>query len=201
MAREERKLPLWRRILRSAALALVSLLLMAVFYLAVIMGQPQPHAADEAAAPRQAAELTPLSAPVLITDAAHLTALQDFCPAPMLITARHSTLQLQRGLCTDATWEGNAGRIVTLEYKTADGLDVVLTTICPADALQLLPKEDYAITGKASPTVAGIKSVRMENEGHIRLHAQGDSALYVVTAPHLAQNDLIHLTSALQLSE
>ena len=170
---DERKLPLWRRILRGAALALVSLLLMAVFYLAVIMGQPQPDPAGTDAAPRKAVELAPLAAPLLITDAAQPPALQDFCPAPMLVTARHSSLHLQRGLCTDAAYNGTTGRIVTLEYTTDDGMNVILTTICPADALSLLGKEDFVITGTASPTVAGIKSVWMQNDDSIRLHAPG----------------------------
>lgn len=75
------------------------------------------------------------------------------------------------------------GRILTLTYQASDTIQVTLTSIYPARAIALLEKGDYRISASLGATLAGLRSIRMENAESIRLHAQGEEALYVMITP------------------
>ena len=61
----------------------------------------------------------------------------------------------------------------------------------------LIPKADYTFSRTSGLTLAGLRSVRMENGESIRMHAQGTDALYVVTLPKLPEGSLRALTQTL----
>ena len=122
-------------------------------------------------------------------------------PAPVLCPLQGSGLTLTGGTSYDAAFEGGVGRILELTYRTEDGKEIKLTSIYPARALALLPIQDYKLSREAGQTLAGLRSVRMERSGAIRLHAQGYEALYALETPPESTAWLVSLTRLLYLME
>ena len=193
----QEKLPLWRRIVKLTLGTLLTVLLLAAFYIAVVMGNPQ---ADDAPAVKTAQEqplLTAMSSPVLIREQGQLGALLDAFPAPVMAAMNSTVLTFQQGLCEDVPFEGGLGRRVTLTYRTAEGAAVTVVSLYPARTP--MDKADYTFSATTGLPLAGLRSVRMENADTIRMHAQGSDALYVVTLPRLSAADLRTLTQMLSL--
>ena len=195
----QEKLPLGQRIVRAILAALLTLLLLAAFYIAVIMGNPQEEESAAVTPLMDQPLLSAMSSPILITQPSQLGALLEVFPAPVMATMNASVLTLQQGFCEDVPYEGGLGRQITLTYRTAEGHIVTVVSLYPARALELIPKGDYTISATAGLSLAGLRSVRMENDSTIRMHAQGPDALYVVTLPKLSAADLRTLTQMLSL--
>lgn len=183
-----------KKFLKTAALVLVCILLPAAFYLAVVVGQPDPEVK-----PRQAEQplLPAMPSPILVREYGQLSALLAEFPAPVMAPRSSTALHFEQGLCQDVPFAEGLARTVTLSCRTAEGAAVTITSIYPARALDLAPKGDYSFSGTASPTLASLRAVRMENGTTIRLHAQGPEALYVVTLPKAAAASLRDVTAAL----
>ena len=194
----QEKLPLWRRIVKTVLGALLTIVLLAAFYIAVIMGNPQETESTAITARMDQPLLTAMSSPVIIRDQSQLVLLLEQFPAQVLASMSSSVMAFQQGLCEDVPFEGGLGRRVTLTYLTAEGAAVTVVSLYPARALALIPKDDYTISGTTGLQLAGLRSVRMENDSSIRMHAQGEDALYVVTLPKLSASALRSLTSTLQ---
>ena len=80
----QEKLPLWRRIIKTALLTLLGVVLLAAFYTAVIMGHPQEDATTAITAKQDQPLLTAMGAPLLIRTADQLGLLLDTFPAPVM---------------------------------------------------------------------------------------------------------------------
>lgn len=181
-------------------MALLCLLLMAAFYLAVIIGQPQEDETASTVTPRTDQPLLSAGQDVVtITSADDLPLLRMF-PAPAL-TPTTSGWPLVVGTCYDVAFENGMGRILTLTYQASDMIQVTLTSIYPARAITLLEKGDYRISASLGATLAGLRSIRMENAESIRLHAQGEEALYVMITPLLEENSLRSIAGQMTLTE
>ena len=191
------KLPLGRRILKTVLAALLTVVLLSAFFIAVIMGTPQ--ADDEAGVTVQMDQplLTAMSSPIMITQPSQLGALLEVFPGQVLAAMNTPLLMLQQGLCEDIPFEDGLGRRVTLTYRTAEGAAVTVVSIYPARAVTLIPKADYTFSGTGGLTLAGLRSIRMENGQSIRMHAQGTDALYAITLPLLPEAQLRTLTQTL----
>ncbi len=183
-----------KKILRTAALALVCILLPAAFYLAVVLGQPDPEAKSLQA---EQPLLPAMSSPILIREFKQLGILLAEFPAPVMAPRSSSALQFEQGLCQDVPFAEGLARTVTISCRTAEGAAVTITSIYPARALELVPKGDYSFSGTASPTLASLLTVRMENASSIRLHTQSADAIYVVTLPKAAAASLRDVTASL----
>ena len=194
----QERLPLWRRIIKAFLATLLTAALLTAFYIAVIMGNPQEEDSAAITARQDQPLLPAMDAPLLIRDQGQLNVLMAEFPAPVMAAMNSTALIFEQGLCQDVAFEDGLGRMVTLIYRTAAGAAVTVTSIYPARALALIPKRDYTISGTAGLTLAGLRSVRMENDSGIRMHAQGEEALYVVTLPDLSASALRTLTSTLQ---
>lgn len=192
------KTPLWRRSVRAVLMAGLTSLLLAAFYLAVILGDPQEESSAVTVQQNQPL-LSAMSSPVVITDQSQLGLLLDAFPAPVMATMNSTAMLFEQGLCEDAPYEGGLGRKVTLTYRTAEGAAVTVASIYPARAISLIEKGDYAISSTSGLPLASLRSVRMDSAGTVRMHAQGEEALYVVTLPALSGMALRSLTSTLQL--
>lgn len=194
------KHPKLARIIRSVLIALLALFLAGVFYVAVVLGQPQPD--NSRIDIRQNQPLLAASPAVNISTEDELNVLFDHFPVPVLSFLPGSGLTLQSGVSGDVAFEQGFARTATLTY-TVDWNGQVLTltvqSIYPARALALIPKADYRIAAVAGQPLAGLPSVRMENGDTIRLHTQASDALYVLTVPKAAAGDLAALTRSLQL--
>lgn len=190
--------PLWKRIIRILLTTLLSLTLIGVFYVAVVMGQPQPSAQKEATLTVQALPV-PLTAAVRITSEADFDLISEAFPAPVLRPMYGNALVFVEGTCSDTAFEDGMARIATLTYRTENYDLLTITSIYPARALALMGKGDYTFSGMAGQPLATLRSIRMENNSTIRLHAQGEEALYIFTAPVVETDVLRQWTSSLQL--
>lgn len=190
--------PAWRRVIRALLTVLASLLLIAVFYVAVVMGQPQGSTSDPSDTPVEQPLLPALSAAVHITDEKNIDRLCEAFPAPILCPMYGNALLFVEGTCSDTAFEDGFARVVTLTYRTEDFDTLTVTSIYPARALSLMGKGDYAFSGMAGPPMATLRTVRMEDGQRIRLHAQGEEALYVFTAPEVSADVLRQWTASLQ---
>ena len=191
--------PAWRRVLRAVLTAALAVLLIALFYVAVVMGQPQGSVSAGVEPRMDQPLLSPLPSALLITDNAQLSRLTEAFPAPVMHPLYGDSLTFVEGLCCDLSFEGGLGRRLTLTYRTDDYHTLTVTSIYPARALALVGKEDYTFSQTAGQKLAGLPSVRMENASAIRLHSQGEEALYVLTAPKVPDAELRRWTAAMQL--
>ncbi|MBQ7850651.1 MAG: hypothetical protein IJ343_13075 [Clostridia bacterium] len=190
-----------RRILRLALSLLLSGLLIAVFYVAVILGQPQDAGLPEEKIDDAQPLLQAMSSPIRISDSRDLIRLAEAFPAPVMHAAQGTALILVEGECRDLPFEGGLGRTVRLTYRTEDFQLLTIASIYPARALQALMDGGYTFTDSFGKTLAGIRSVPMQNATTLRMHAQGTEALYTFTCPH-STDDMLNLwTSSLQLYE
>lgn len=193
------KLPLWQRIIKVVLASLLTVLLLAAFYIAVIMGNPQEEKSSAITARQDQPLLPAMASPILIHDESQLNVLLAEFPAPVMAAMHSSIMTFHQGLAEDIPFESGLSRRITLTYRTAEGTAVTVTSIYPARALSLIEKGEYTISGTSGLPLAGLRSVRMEKPGVIRMHAQGTDALYAVTLPEQSAAMLRTLTSMLQL--
>lgn len=193
------KQPLWRRAVKGILASLLTVVLLAAFYIAVIMGNPQEEESSAITARQDQPLLEAMSSPIAIMEQGQMGLLLKEFPAPVMAAMHSAVLTFEHGLCEDVPFEGGLGRRLTLTYRTAEGGTVTVVSLYPARALSLIDKADYTISGTAGLPLAGLRSVRMVNETSVRMHAQGRDALYVVTLPDMSATALRTLTSTLQL--
>lgn len=184
-----------QRIIGEVSAMLLALLLIAVFYVSVIMAQPPE---SEAVSPLPDQPLLSASPAVMVSSDAELDTLLRSFPVAVLSSAG-SGLTLLSGSSCDVAFEGGFARVAELLYQAPDGTTLIATTIYPARALSLLGREDYTLSDQSGTPVAGMATVRMENASTIRLHVQGEEALYAVTAPRVDAATLSALVRSLQL--
>lgn len=188
--------PTLKKALRMVLIGLAALLMVALFYLAVILAQPEE--AENAVTVLQDQPLYTASPALNIEGESQLMALAEAFPVPILTFMEGMGPKLVRGSSFDQSFEGGFARRTELTYRTDNGLEFTLTTLYPARALALMGKGDYTLTGLAAQNLTGLAAIRMENQGHIRLHAQASDAVYVLTAPQMADESLTAVTRALQ---
>ena len=193
------KAPMLRRVLKAAVSVLLTALLAVVFYIAVILGEPQEI--EQAVQPLPDQPLLQASPAVNISSEGQLSAVLNTFPAPVMHPLAGSGLTLVSGTSYDAAFEDGFGRIVSLQYVNDAGRKMTVESIYPARALTLMGKGNYHLAGVAGQSLAGMKSVRMENGTSIRLHAQAEEAIYAVTVPTMESAELIGFTRSLQLVE
>lgn len=187
-----------RKVVRWFVTALVALLLVSVFYLAVILGQPQES--ENAVQVDLLQPLLSASPAVTITAEAELQSLLDSFPVPVLHAMSGSGLTLLSGSSYDQAYGSGFARIAQLVYQSPAGLQMTVTSIYPARALEMLGKDEMHIASTSGQALAGMASVRMESDTVIRLHAQSENGLYAVTVPMMDTSDLTELIRSLQLS-
>lgn len=183
------------RVLGRISALLLALLLMVVFYVAVIMADPK----EEAMAVQQDQPLLAASPAVTIDKEEDMTTLLASFPVPVLCCAGGSGLTFVGGTSYDMAFEGGFARIAQVTYAAQDGTHVTASTIYPARAISLLGKADYRLSDQSGASIAGMATVRMENDSTIRLHVQGEEGLYAFTAPQVEATTLATLVRPFQL--
>ena len=182
-----------RKVLERVLLALLALVCIGAFYLAVILA--------EVPADQQAPALTPAPAVVLSAEQPRqigslndLAQLVERFPAPVLALQSNTQLAFAGGLVNDLAYKGSFARLVTLTYQTQNGETLTLHSIYPADAFSLLPGGGFTLQNTLTAALAGMTAVRMENASSVRLHVKGESALYAFTAPKMAEEALSEIS-------
>ena len=189
----------WKRAMKALVSMLLTILLAAVFYVAVILGEPQE--VEKVVEPLLDQPLLQASPAVNVEGESNLALLVNAFPVSVMHPLSGSGLRFVSGTSYDAAFEMGFGRIVALRYVDEQGREMTVESIYPARALELMGRKDYHLAGVAGQSLAGLKSVRMENKTSIRLHAQAEDALYVVTVPKMETQELIGFTRSLQLFE
>jgi len=183
-----------KKILARIGAVLIAVLLIVVFYLAVILGHPQK---DEAAQP-------PLQNQPLLAGSPAMQLAPGDDPAPLLfsfpVPVLYSQDAVHQGASYDVPFENGYARMVDLVYQAdAAGQTWSVRTIYPARALSLVEKGDFRMASATAQTVAGQSFVRMENADSLRLHAQSSDAVYVITLPKALAGEHQALLRTLQL--
>lgn len=192
---EQAKKPLWRRIVRRTIDVVLICILLAIFYLAVVMGQPQD---DTEAKTDMNQPLTAAAPSLAMAKEQEVIAAAEGFPIPVLCASAGSGLVLNGGSCYDAPFENGVARIMSLSYTDAAGHALQVNSIYPARALTLLTDSQYTLVGQG-PALAGAASVRMNGKGTIRLHAQTTDGLYMVTTQTMEPEELTEMLRPLQL--
>lgn len=196
--REPRKPhPRLKKALHVLLMTLLAVILVALFYLAVILGQPEEP--ENAIDIDQTQPLLTASPALNIQSERQVAALAEAFPVPVLAFMEGMGPVLVSGTSYDQAYEGGFARICELRYTTDNGLEITLATIYPARAVELLGKDGYTLTGAAAQNLTGLTAVRMENADHIRLHAQASDAIYVLTLPKLTDDTITTVTRVLEL--
>ena len=174
----------------------LSLALLAGLYFALIIGQPQREEEKEI----RPQPLLTASPAVSIQNEGELRALVASFPAPVMSFMSGSGMIFVSGTSTDAAWKGKFGRVASLYWQTPDGEPMILQSIYPAEALDLMGKKDYSFSGADGPALFGRTSVRMENGDTVRLHVQAEGqGLYVMTVPKSLGGSLSDISRSVQL--
>ena len=196
--REPRKPhPRLKKALHVLLMTLLAVILVALFYLAVILGQPEEP--ENAIDIDQTQPLLTASPALNIQSERQVAALAEAFPVPVLAFMEGMGPVLVSGTSYDQAYEGGFARICELRYTTDNGLEITLATIYPARAIELLGKDGYTLTGAAAQNLTGLTAVRMENADHIRLHAQASDAIYALTLPKLTDDTITTVTRVLEL--
>lgn len=196
--REPRKPhPRLKKALHVLLMTLLAVILVALFYLAVILGQPEEP--ENAIDIDRTQPLLTASPALNIQSERQVAALAEAFPVPVLAFMEGMGPVLVSGTSYDQAYEGGFARICELRYTTDNGLEITLATIYPARAVELLGKDGYTLTGAAAQNLTGLTAVRMENADHIRLHAQASDAIYALTLPKLTDDTLTTVTRVLEL--
>lgn len=196
--REPRKPhPRLKKALHVLLMTLLAVILVALFYLAVILGQPEEP--ENAIDIDQTQPLLTASPALNIQSERQVAALAAAFPVPVLAFMEGMGPVLVSGTSYDQAYEGGFARICELRYTTDNGLEITLATIYPARAVELLGKDGYTLTGAAAQNLTGLTAVRMENADHIRLHAQASDAIYALTLPKLTDDTITTVTRVLEL--
>ena len=189
-----------KKALRIILGTLAAALMIAAFYVAVVLGQPQEN--PEKVVVSQTQPVLTASPAVTLTAESELNAMLQAFPAAALYAVDGSGLTLTGGMSYDAAYEDGFARIMILNYTTdVNGRQVTMSvqSIYPARAMEFVQKGDYHIAHVAGQSLAGMQSVRMEDGEHIRLHAQAEEGIYVLTIPAMTADELAAVTRSLQL--
>ena len=176
---------------------LLSLAVLAGLFLALIIAQPQPDQAEEAAAPQPLLTAGPERS---VTSENDLRELVQAFPAPVMSFMSGSGMVFVSGEIKNARWGGGYGRILNLYWQTGEGDPLILRSIYPAEAIDLLGKGSYAFSDTAGPSLFGLSSVRMENADHVRVHVQAAGrGVYALIIPRSLRANLAGIARSIQL--
>lgn len=187
--------PVVKKILRIVSSVLLTAFVIAVFYLAVVLGQPTDT--DTTAAADQPL-LSPSPAENISGEGELGSLIRNF-PTPVMSFVAGTGPTMTSGSSYDTAFENGFARILELNYTLEDGRTIQIKSIYPARAMSLVGRGDYHLNQANSMSLAGLKAVRMEDSTTIRLHAQSDDALYVITLPRMSSDEISTLTKGLQL--
>lgn len=120
-------------------------------------------------------------------------------PAPAMSYLSGSGMSFVSGSSADTSVSGQLTRVVTQSWRSPEGDEIELVSVCPRSSIALLQSGNWHFSSLTGPELFGQKSVRMEDDEKIRLHTQTDRGLYIFTVPKAAEDHLVALTRSLQL--
>jgi hypothetical protein len=163
----------------------------------LVLANPQPDQVTQPPAPQPA--LTPYPDVNASTERDLRSLIASF-PAPVMSFMSGSGMVFVSGQSEAVPYGGMYGRRITLYWQTREGEPLILQSIYPAEALEIMGMGDYHFSGTAGPALFGRSSVRMEDGGNIRIHVQEEgTGLYVLTLPRQLGASLSGIARSIQL--
>jgi len=176
--------------------AILSLAVLAGLYFTLVIAQPQ---GDNAVPSEPAAALTS-SASQRIDSETELRDLVRAFPGPVMSFMSGSGMVFVSGTAEDSVQGGIRGRVLTLYWQTREGEPLILRSIWPAEAVEILGKEDYIFSAAEGPVLFGMRSVRMENKDTVRVHVQAEGqGIYAIVLPRSLAAELSGISRSVQL--
>ncbi len=166
------------------------LVVVALFYLVAILIEPEgfPDQTKESFTflPN---EVLSAQAPLHINTTEEIVNFVNQFPASILFFQETDNLRFLGGDMFDTAYQKSFARIVRLSYEVSGIGPVYLHCIYPKNAFDLLEKEKLHLV-TSQEKISNFPAIRMEGKETVRLHAQGNLALYSLTAPILLKEDL-----------
>lgn len=164
-------------------LFILALVFVALFYVIAIVVEPEEDTAkttdDSLFLPVNV--LSPQS-PHHIDDASQIGDLTYLFPAPLLFLQDSESVTFLGADMYDLTYQQGYARVARLSYEVDQVTPVYLYSIYPKEAFSLLGKKNLSLTTNQE-YLSIFPAVRMESADEVRLHAQGNLALYALSAP------------------
>ena len=184
-----------RRIIRAVLMAVFLLLFAVIFYVSVILANPQ----EDENPVRTDPPLQTAAPPAEMRSAADLPSLLTQFPGPALLATDGYTLI--GGGMQDVPVSGGYARTLTLTYRHSSGRELTVRSIWPAKSEEVLDAAGWHLSQIAGQSIAGMPSLRLENGNTLRLQCQGTDALYTVETDLLSGEELAAMLQPLQLVE
>lgn len=181
------------QLLKWILILLVVIVSAGVFYLGMILGQPQ------GGAPLPDQPLLASAAAVHISQGEQLPRLVAQFPIPVLGLMEGASAELTQGSSYDTAFEQGFARILSLTYATPDGYEIQVQSIYPARAISLLSRSGFHLGSSPLYAFAGLNGVRMDSSSQIRIHAQNSQGAYVVTFPAAAEKASLEVMRDLRM--
>lgn len=194
------RFPFLARLFSRALTLVLAILLAAVFYLAVIMGQPSAEVLEKAVKEQEMQPLLSAQPAYQTQSAQQMVELLGHFPAPALTLGDSAGLQFLSGKAYDLAYEGGFARVLEIAYQSPAGQAVTLKSIYPARAFELLGRENLKLETLVQSALGGQNAVVMTGPSGTRLHAQGPEALYALSGPGLDAAQLGDLARHTQLT-
>ena len=171
----------------------LTILLIAVFWAAIVLGQPE-----------QQADVQEEKQPLLndipegrFEASADLNSLLESFPAAVLSYPEGMDAVLTEGESRTVPFEDGKANVIRLNYLFDGRIPVTVETIYPARAVSLISKGAFELKEGSARPVAGLSAAEMTDGTYLRWHAKSQQALYTVTVP--VRSDAETVLQALQL--
>ena len=169
-------------------LVLGTLVLMAVVYVSTILLQIPEEETDNYVVVDEPEPVTRMQ-PAAMNDA---SALAELFGAPLPCLPGYA----MRGQGDNASYEGSAARIATLQYS-----GVTISAVRPASAAPLLLHEDLSVQLRNGLSVLNLPAVLAEKGNARCVYFSGANAAYTVYAPQAGEQDFFDMLDNLQWTE
>lgn len=190
----------WKRIFTRVLAVVGVVLALAIIYIFFLMGEPGE---DDQLAKQPVTQEETIRVPIAATQAssaADLNLLAANFGKPVL-TFYENGLTLQKATLYDTAFRGGYARRLALQYAFADGSVLLVDSLRPTAAVELLQNPDYTINVSKLYTLAGMDAVRMDTDAQTCLVARGTEAVYAVRCPAQHVGDLSALVKLASLMQ
>ncbi len=182
----------WKAIAKRALIALMALVLLAILYVFLLIGEPGE---DEQLTGKQTAvveEIIRVPMAAVEAEGGDLSTFAATFGKPML-AMYGNLLDLRKVSLFDTAFEGGYARRVTLEYLFGDGQILRVESVRPTKAATLLGGSSFHLNAQTLYTVGGIDAMRIDSADETRIIAQGTEAVYAVSCPASHASELTAL--------
>ncbi len=190
----------WKRVLKRALAVLGIILALSIAYIFLLMGEPGED--DQLTAQNVSQEET-IRVPIAATQAssdADLNLLAANFGKPVL-ALYSGDLTLQKATLFDTAFRGGYARRLTLQYAFSDGSVLIVDSIRPTAAVELLKDANYSLNVNQLYTLAGMDAVRMDTDAQACLVARGSEAVYAIRCPAQHTGELASLIKQASLMQ